>query len=441
MRSRPQFQTAKKTSAMARRSKTPGLKRGRHNLPYWIGKQVARDLMGFPDPCIPLPADADEAELQRLCQENTARLEKWIADQEKENAQPGAKYNGTMLAACQVYQTHPLSRFHKVKRNTRKSYTDSLKLIERTVGSRLIRNLTVLDVQHWYDEWRKPEIAGGRERIDRAHDAVSMVKTVLRFCAAALRRPECKLLIEDLKNASSMVKFERGGAREEEMTYAQANAFIRAALTMHESAEWPADRGLYMAIGAAAQFEMLLRQKDIIGEWAPTEDEARKSKAQVAPQRFGSEFWTGYFTWERIPGWRWRMRTSKSKYRSAADYDLQKYSMLLPLLERVPHEDRHGAIVKGEQGLPAREHTYRKWFRKVARAAGIPDEVWLMDARAGGATEADDAGATIEAIRDGLTHTKSETTIRYLRRRGTKMDALADARGSHRKRQAEEGGE
>ena len=106
----------------------------------------------------------------------------------------------TTTAQCfrraNFYQRHPYSRFHKVKYNTRKSYTDSLKIIETTVGKRLIRNLTVLDVQHWYDEWRKPAVKEGRERIDRAHDAVSMFKTVLRFVAAALRRPECKQLIE-----------------------------------------------------------------------------------------------------------------------------------------------------------------------------------------------------------------------------------------------------
>src|ERR1700681_634515 len=134
-----------------------------------------------------------------------------------------------------MYQRHPRSRFHKVKANTRKSYVDSLTIIEREVGKRLIRNLTVLDVEHWYEMWRLPAVmiaedgrerpgviredgrerpgvrkdgrersplgkdgrerpgdggggGGGRERIDRAHNAVAMFRTVLRFCAA-LRKP------------------------------------------------------------------------------------------------------------------------------------------------------------------------------------------------------------------------------------------------------------
>ena len=123
--------------------------------------------MGFPDRCIHLPPDADDETLSRLCHEHLARLLAWMADQRVEGGPRFTRYDGTMLSACRVYQEHPHSRFHKVKHNTRKSYTDSLKIIEATVGKRLIRNVTVLDVQHWYDEWRKP--AGqGRPRAHRS---------------------------------------------------------------------------------------------------------------------------------------------------------------------------------------------------------------------------------------------------------------------------------
>jgi hypothetical protein len=277
-------------------------------------------------------------------------------------------------------------------------------------------------VQHWYDEWRKPAVPGSRERVDRAHDAVSMFKTVLRFVAAALRRPECKQLISDLEHATSLVKFERGGAREEEMTFGQATAFIRKALELGNVGVIPLDRARAMAIGVAAQFELLLRQKDIIGDWG-------------GPR---GEKWTGYFTWENIPGWRWRMKTSKSRYRTAAEFDLSIYSLLFPLLEAIPHEERVGAIIKGEHGLPVRERSYRKWFRQIARAANIPDEVWSMDSRAGGATEAEEAGAAIDAIQGALTHSEKDTTLRYLRQNKTKIATVADAR--NRKRAADEGG-
>jgi len=45
--------------------------------------------MGFPDACIPLPADADDAEIASLCQNHTARLHAWIDEQKRAAAAAG----------------------------------------------------------------------------------------------------------------------------------------------------------------------------------------------------------------------------------------------------------------------------------------------------------------------------------------------------------------
>ncbi len=192
-----------------------------------------------------------------------------------------------------------------------------------------------------------------------------------------------------------------------------------------------------MAIGVAAQFELLLRQKDIIGEWASA-GANRKLPAGITVLDRGDEAWVGFFTWESIPGWRWRMKTSKSKYRAPADFDLTNFGLLFPLLEAVPHDQRQGAIVKGEAGLPVRQTSYGKWFRQIARAAGIPDDVWNMDSRAGGATEAQDAGANLKEIQRAMTHGDEAMTLRYIRRGPSReIAAVADARS--RKRAADQG--
>jgi hypothetical protein len=395
--------------------------------------------MGFPETCVPLPPDADDATISEICHDWTVRLFAWI-EEVRAGETPGLRpYDGSVYAACQIYQRHPLSPFHAVKSNTRRTYTDSLALIERTVGKRLIRNLTIFDVQHWHAQWRKPATGEERERIDRAHNAVSMFRTAINFCSKLKPRSryaDCRALADDLRK----VKFERGGGREAEMTYAHVAAFLRTADEIAARGAIPPMRALYMSIGVAAQFELLLRQKDIIGERARSEADLTKAirrGAASVPCPDGT--WVGYFTWENIPGWRWRTRTSKSKYRAAADFDLTRYAILYPLLERVPFDQRTGAVVKGEGSWPVQERSYRKWYRSIARAAGIPDDVWNMDTRAGGATEADDAGAPIELIRDALTHTNEATTVRYIRRRGAKMDALAEVRS--KKRAADNGGD
>ena len=396
-----------------------------------------RNDRGFPDPSIPLPVDASDAELEVLCQAHAANLYAWIAkaDSEQGESLTRTRYDGSVRSACRIYQEHPFSRFRKVKHNTRKTYETSLKLIETTVGSRLIRNLNVLTVEYWYDQWRKGAVLVddegnetiGPERVDRAHDAVSMFKTVIYFMSA-LRHADCKLLASELEH----VKFEKGGAREQELTYAHVTAFIRTALEFGQKGLMPQDRALYLAITTAAQFELMVRQKDIIGDWAPKRAD-RVLPGGIGTLELGSEIWTGFFTWENIPGWRWRMKTSKSKYRAPADFDLTKYTLLLPLLELVPEgESRTGAIIKGEHGLPVRYRSFVKWWRKIATAAGIPLDVENMDARAGGATEAEEAGATLEAIQGAMTHSKKEMTLNYIRRRTKKIADVADLRNASR---------
>lgn len=68
----------------------------------------------------------------------------------------------------------------------------------------------------------------------------------------------------------------------------------------------------------------------------------------------------------------------------------------------------------------------------VARAAGIPDHVWNMDARAGAITEAEDAGADLDHIRSTAAHSQSSTTLRYSRGAVGKSRKVAELRIGHR---------
>lgn len=419
---------------MPRRGDTPGLKRNRKGLPYWMAKQLVRDTRGFPDPSIPLPVDADPAMLAILCEDYTAKLNAWIAQTDAETAPSMTKtrYDGTVKSACMIYQEHPHSKFHKIKHSSRSTYLQSLKIIIDTVGARLIRNVTVITVEHWYDQWRKGVVliyedgktSIGPERIDRAHSAVSMLKTVIYFMAA-MRHADCKQLASELER----IKFEKGGAREQELTYAHVSAFIRTALDFAQRGVMPHDRALACAIATAAQFELMVRQKDIIGDWSPMRVD-RRLPAGIGRLELDGEVWTGFFTWENIPGWRWKMKTSKSKYRAPAEFDLSRYTLLHPLLEMVPHNEREGSIIKGEGGLPVRYRSFIRWWRQIANAAGIPVDVESMDARAGGATEAEEAGAALEAIQSAMTHSRPTMTLNYIRRRTKKIADVADARGS-----------
>ena len=78
------------------------------------------------------------------------------------------------------------------------------------------------------------------------------------------------------------------------------------------------------------------------------------------------------------------------------------------------------------------EHAYAREWRAVARKAGIPDTVWNMDARAGGISEADDAGADLDMIRSAEGHTQASTTARHVRGTIGKSRTVAQLRQAHR---------
>ncbi|WP_406853531.1 hypothetical protein ABEG18_13240 [Alsobacter sp. KACC 23698] len=391
---------------MADRSATPGLVRRKRKAGvalYWSALSLSRNARLFPDPLIRLPADATAAELQDLCETYTARLNLWLADGPAQRW----RYDGTVAGLCDTFERHPDSPIHEVKRNTADSYVDSLKVIRATVGARAIRALVPMDVKRWYGQWRAPAKDGGPERVKRAHDAVATFRMVLRF-GFALGHKECGALAEQLK----MIRFERSGRREGEMTVEHVRAFVAAAL---RAERLPEHCRLSMAIGVATQFETMLRQKDVIGEWSgPSARDA----------------WLGSYTWENLPGGILRLKTSKAK--RLAVFDLTRMELVWPLLQSVPQADRVGAVVKGPAGDPIRERTYRKWFREIAGLAGIPATVWNMDSRAGAITEAMEAGADPAAVSDGATHSSLTMTKRYDRRVAERILTVAEARKARR---------
>jgi hypothetical protein len=402
---------------MATRSETPGLIRRRRKggeALYWSAKNLARSLEGFPDPLIALPPSATVEEIRDLCETYSARLSLWLAGE----ARPRWLYDGTVGSLCDAYERHPESPIHEVKANTADSYRDSMKILRATVARRAVRALTPVDVKRWYRLWREPAAPGRPERVDRAHNAVAQLRAILRF-GFALGHDECGILAKRL----AVVQFGRSAPRTSEMTLGQARALIAASLARADR------RGRSMAIGVAMQFETMLRQKDVIGEW-----NRDIRSAPAGAMVYGAEAWSGAFTWENIPGGLFRMTTSKTG--APALFDLTRLDMLWPLLQMVPQAERTGAIVTGDEGHPIRERSYRKWFREIARTAGVPDNVWNMDARAGAVTEALESGAQLEDVQRAATHSHSATTLGYERRVESSISAIATARKKARLNEA-----
>ncbi|MGH1569544.1 hypothetical protein ACRAWG_01305 [Methylobacterium sp. P31] len=101
---------------------------------------------------------------------------------------------------------------------------------------------------------------------------------------------------------------------------------------------------------------------------------------------------------------------------------------MLGLLERVPADRPVGPLILDETaGRSNAESAYGREWQIVARAAGVPDHVWNMDARAGAVTEAEDAGADLDHIRSAAARTQVSTTQRYSRGAVGKSRGMAES--------------
>ncbi len=100
--------------------------------------------------------------------------------------------------------------------------------------------------------------AGGPERIDRAVKIMKLLRQMISYGAAA-ELAHCERLLAIL----SKMRFKGPARRRVKLELHHVEAFIPKAIEM--------DR-LSLALGTAIQFETMMRQKDVIGEWEPLGD-------------------------------------------------------------------------------------------------------------------------------------------------------------------------
>ena len=191
-------------------------------------------------------------------------------------------------------------------------------------------------------------------------------------------------------------------------------------------------RGLRsIALTQAFQISLGGRQKDFIGEWIPVAD---PGLSDVVHHQWK---WVVGIRWEEIDeNFKLAHRLSKSlRGRDALadqdegkvkDWNLKLYPMVMEQLAlmagtisielRCHMFPTSGPVIVAEHdGLPWNDKVFQTNWRKIARAVGIPDEVQNRDSRAGAATDAERKGADIEKVRQGLGHSRPDTTRIYQR--------------------------
>lgn len=313
---------------------------------------------------------------------------------------------GTLEVALACYQADPESSFQSLRYAVRENQKSLLRRILERHGHARLADIDTRDLKHWYRGW---SVDG---KIATGHAWASLLRTVLTQGYLLLEDPAARKECDRIRGLLRALKFPMSPAREERLTAEQATKIREAA---HAHFGWPS-----IALSQAFQFELMLRQKDSIGEAVP---ESEPGESDV---RYHGKKWLRGLRWEEIDE-NMILRHITSKRQKPIMSDLRLCPMVifeLAVLADVPVEElkrtdlpSSGPIIICDiSGLPWSGNEFRRKWRKVATHAGVPATVFSMDSRAGGITEAFEAGADEDQIRQAATHSSVNMTQRYNRR-------------------------
>jgi hypothetical protein len=363
------------------------------NVPLWKGVE---------------PSLVDVERLQNQCQ----RLQGEMLAFGRGGLPKAPVFDGTIKTLIWCYQTDPDSNYHKKRWAVRKDHDNFLKRVAKTHGETKLSDIRARLILSWHKQW-----SHDGQKIAIAHSFVAHLRTLFGFGTTILEDPECERLV----GIMHLMKFPQAKARTEFLT-AQHVVAIR---------EMARAKARYsIALGQAFQFDLMLRQKDVIGEYVPL---AEPGISDVINPKFNKKWITG-MRWEEIDqNMILRHKTSKR------GKDIEVNLRLAPMvLEELGTDDRSilpaaGPLIISETtGFPYSTDDFRRKWREIADEVGVPKTIKNMDTRSGAISEATDAGADLEHVRHAATHSDIGMTQRYSRGATDKVAGVMQLRADHR---------
>lgn len=358
--------------------KAPGLiwkprKGGR--APVWRAARAAV-AAGYPVKSVPLSAFAgDPLALVARCHRLQAEMNEWMAGQ-RGNA---VAFDGTFGTLIKKYLTDPDSPYRDLKPASRHPYDIYAGKLIGMIGTRRIDACDGRDVKRWFATWSAPDQKDGRPKIAAARAALTVIKASVSF-GITCRLPGCLAF----KGILSEMEFPMPRPRQQAPSAADVIAARKSAHAIgHPSA----------ALAYALQYEGPLRQWDVTGQWIPIGEQQPSSIFD------GKTKWIGP-TWAQVSDTLiFTVTPGKTDETTGARVviDLKLCPMVMEELALIPLDRRTGPIVKHPtSGLPYTQWVFRDLWRRVADHAGLPKTLWNRDLRAGGNTEAQNAGTRRE---------------------------------------------
>jgi hypothetical protein len=257
------------------------------------------------------------------------------------------------------YRNDERSSIHRLRHKTREHYDGLLRRIVTKHGSVRLSSLNEETIQALYEDWSEDgaKIAAG-------YSFITMLRTVVNFGATTLLDSDC----ERVSAALRRMKFENSKPRTAQLSEAQAIA-IRAKAN---ELGWHS-----VALAQAIQFDCRLGQRDVIGEWVPISE---PGSSDIIAE---NHKWLRGLRWSEIDE-NLVLRHVTSRQQEEFTFDLHGAPMVMEELKRPSSRPRSGPVIVCESSnLPWTTITFRRRWRLIARAVGVPDEVQNRDTGGG----------------------------------------------------------
>ena len=365
-----------------------------------------------------VPTEAEALDISTRCQQQQYDMLTFGRDiPPPEPAQPD-HFTGVLRSLIHCYKTDADSPFQKNRFHVRKNREGLLRRLAAQHGDVKLSEIKARLLLAWHKDW------SSEGKLATGSAFIGQLRSLFSFGATLLEDPDC----ERLCGVMHKMRFAGAKPRSVSITADQAIAIRNKA---REHFGWPS-----MALGQAFQFDCTFRQKDAIGETVPL------SEPGVSAVIVEGRKWLRGIVWQSIDE-NLILKHVTSKKQKLVEIDLKLASMVLEELqfyvgsEPLIHVDEitkkvtvnrsllpaSGPIIVNDvTGLPWSPTEYRRKWRLVATAAGVPKNVWNMDSRSGAISEAIQAGAPIEFVRHAATHSDVSQTADYDR---TQAEATA----------------
>jgi hypothetical protein len=262
---------------------------------------------------------------------------------------------GTVAWLVDRYRKDPDSPYHAKSFTTRKNYENLVRRLLLTCASARLEEMDARMFLRLHEKWSD----GGK--VAMGHAMIGIVRILANFGGSILGNQECSRIASVLQKMRFPISSKRAGLR---LTEDHVHAIIEGAHAIgHPS----------IALAQALQFDCKLRQKEVIGEWVP------ETESFMSDVMHNGLKWVRGLRWSEIDE-QFVIRRPKNRRNGV---DLKKAPLVMAEFEKRPNgPGKDGPMIVFENnGLPYNSAQYRRVWRQIADAAGVPKEVKNMDSR------------------------------------------------------------